>query len=91
MLQRSFVMNTRTRMGLIVGFLMIAGIAIFACAERGTSESNEEMGLKKKGRSEKRARRGHRKQPDDSPGSPMEQDKGSQERSAGKGQAIETP
>ena len=84
-------MNTRTRMGLLAGFLVIAGIAIFACAERGTSESNEEMGLKKKARSEKSGGRGHRNQPDKSPSSPMEQDKGSEEMSAEKGRAIETP
>jgi hypothetical protein len=79
-------MNIRTRMGLIVGFLVIGGIAIFACAERRTIESNEEMGLKKKGGSQKSGRRGHRKQPDKSPGSPMEQDKGSEQMVADKGQ-----
>ena len=68
-------MTTNARMGLaIVGFLMIAGIATFACAERGTSESGEGMDSK-----------------DKSPGSPMEQDKGSDEMTADKGQAIETP
>ena len=85
-------MTTNARMGLaIVGFLMIAGIATFACAERGTSESGEGMDSKKKGRSEKGGRRGHRQQPDKSPGSPMEQDKGSDEMTADKDQAIETP
>lgn len=84
-------MTTNARMGLaIVGFLMIAGIATFACAERGISESGEGIS-KKKGRSEKGGRREHRQQPDKSPGSPMEQDKGSDEMTADKGQAIETP
>jgi hypothetical protein len=41
-------MTTNARMGwAIVGFLMIAGIATFACAERGTSESGEGMEFKK--------------------------------------------
>jgi hypothetical protein len=79
-------------MGLaIAGFFLIAGIAVFACTERGTSESDEGMGLKKKGRSDKSGRRRHRKQPDKSPDSPMEQDKGSEPMGADKGQARETP
>ncbi len=88
-------MNTNARMGLaVVGFLMIAGIAIFTCAERATSESDEERGLKRKGASEKSGRpseksgrQRHRTQPDNSLGSL----KGSEETGADKGQAIETP
>ena len=76
-------MNTNARIGLaIVGFFVIAGIAIFACAERGTES---------KGRSEKSGRRRHRKQPENSPDSPMEQDKVSEQIGADKGQGIETP
>ena len=85
-------MTTNSRMGLaIIGFLLIAGIATFACAEGRTSESDAAMGSKKKGRSEKDGRRGDRQQPDKSPGLPMEQDKSSDEMTADKGQAIETP
>lgn len=85
-------MTIKARMGLaIVGFLLIAGIAIFACAEREPSESGEGMGSKTKRRSEKGGRRRHRKQPDKSPGSPLEQDKGSEEIGADKGETIKTP
>jgi hypothetical protein len=85
-------MTSNARMGLaIVGFLLLAGVATFACAERGPSESDEGSGSKKNRRSEKGDKRGHRTRSDKSPGSPMEQNKGSEEMTADKGQAIETP
>ena len=85
-------MNTNARIGVaIVGFLVITGIAIFACAERATSESNEETGLKKKSGSAKRVDGGVESNQIRVPGSPMEQDKGSEQVRADKAQAIETP
>ncbi len=85
-------MTTNARMGLaMIGFLVIAGIATFACAERGTSESDEGSGSKKNRRSEKGDRRGSRTRSDKGPGSPMEQERSSDEMTPDKGQAIETP
>lgn len=79
-------MTTNARMGLaMVGFLVLAGIATFACAEPRTGESDEGSGSKKNRRSEKGDRRGHRTQSDKSPGSPMEQNKGSEEMTADNG------
>lgn len=84
-------MTTNARMALaMVGFLVIACIATFACAERGISESHEGSGSKMNRRSGKGDRRGRRTQSDENPPSAMEQEKGSEEMTADKGQAIQT-